>query len=194
VHKTERSVAVITGVAIIFFAMFLVLRNEPFASPDLARIMRIILSLGIGILGASIPGFLKVQYNFAGIAVRAGGALALFVLTYFGSPHVDALNLKDPEVVAYLQRVDFRTRASPREDEGNRRAADMAATLSVSIRNRAEPARTAFLKRTEVRLHLAEQERTLHWQYFVNMHEEAEGVWLGRRLITAGTRCGLRRA
>jgi hypothetical protein len=37
-------------------------------------------------LGATIPGFLQVGWKGSGLAVRAGGALALFVLTFVYTP------------------------------------------------------------------------------------------------------------
>jgi hypothetical protein len=38
------------------------------------------------VLGATIPGFLSVGWSGSGLTVRAGGALALFVLTYLFTP------------------------------------------------------------------------------------------------------------
>jgi hypothetical protein len=37
-------------------------------------------------LGATIPGFLDMSWSGLGLAVRAGGALALFVLTFTYTP------------------------------------------------------------------------------------------------------------
>jgi hypothetical protein len=65
-----------------------VLRNTPFADPNLVVVLRIILSFAAAALGASIPGFLHVSVSGKGIWIRAGGALALFVLTLFFSPNV----------------------------------------------------------------------------------------------------------
>jgi hypothetical protein len=44
--------------------------------------------LAVSVIGATIPGFLSVGLSTRGLFVRAGGALALFVLTYFFSPQV----------------------------------------------------------------------------------------------------------
>ena len=44
-------------------------------------------------LGATIPGFLQVGWNGKGFAIRAGGALALFIATYLLAPSV----VKEPE-------------------------------------------------------------------------------------------------
>jgi hypothetical protein len=180
-QKVERIIALLTGVGIITFTMFLVARNEPFASSDLARMMRIILSLGIGVLGGTIPGFLNVSYNMAGFAVRAGGALALFVITFWGSPHVEALGLSEPVVeVSPAAQIDIRTRAAPDLADNLRAAETAVVTIPLHIRNVNNVGKSAFIERTEIIIPLGQSESTkFTWRYFVNMHEEAKGVWLG---------------
>jgi hypothetical protein len=84
----EKIVAVAMAVLIVGLVIYLVVRNEPFADPNLVRILRIVLSVAAGILGATIPGFLDVKWSGGGFIIRAGGALALFVITFFGSPSV----------------------------------------------------------------------------------------------------------
>lgn len=83
--------------------MFLVIRNDPFADPDLVVLVRIVLALAVGILGATIPGFLSVEYDLGGFSIRAAGALALFVIVYFGTPEVKRLRL-DPSEAEYLEK------------------------------------------------------------------------------------------
>jgi tetratricopeptide (TPR) repeat protein len=89
----ERRVALLTGVIVILFVLYLVDRNEAFASSNLAILMRIVLSVAVGIVGATIPGFLNIEYTAGGFVIRAAGALALSVMTYFGTPHVEELGL-----------------------------------------------------------------------------------------------------
>ena len=48
--------------------------------------LRVLLSLSAATLGASIPGFLNLRWSGGGLVVRAGGALALFVLTFVYTP------------------------------------------------------------------------------------------------------------
>src|SRR5439155_23787790 len=48
----------------------------------------IVLSFAVALLGATIPGFLQIGFQGGGLAVRAGGALALFFLTFFYTPKV----------------------------------------------------------------------------------------------------------
>lgn len=172
-------VAVVTGVSIIVFTMYLVARNQPFTSPDLARMMRIILSLGIGTLGATIPGFLNVSYSVAGFAVRAGGALALFVISFWGSPNVEALNLGEPDVeVSSAPQIDIRTRAAPNVKDAARLDASAVVTVPLHVRNLGYNSKPAFIERTEVTIPVGSEGTRFAWRYFVNMHEEAKGVWL----------------
>ena len=84
----EKVVAVAMAALIVGVVMYLVVRNQPFADPNLVRLLRIVLSVAAGILGATIPGFLDVEWKGGGFIIRAGGALALFVITFFGSPSV----------------------------------------------------------------------------------------------------------
>ena len=93
--KFERRVSLFTAVFIVIVVAFLVIRNAPVADANLVVLTRIILALAVGLLGATMPGFLNVTYNFAGFAVRATGATALFLIAYFGTPHVEALHLPD---------------------------------------------------------------------------------------------------
>jgi hypothetical protein len=50
--------------------------------------MRIVLALAMAVFGATVPGFLNVGWRGGGLVVRAGGALALFVLTLVFTPTV----------------------------------------------------------------------------------------------------------
>jgi hypothetical protein len=84
----EKITVVAVSVGIVVLVGWLVLRNQPFADPNLVVILRIIISLAVAVLGATIPGFLQVDWNAQGAVIRAGGALALFVVTYFFSPYI----------------------------------------------------------------------------------------------------------
>src|ERR1700691_5510666 len=93
--KFERRVSVFTGVFTIGVVLYLVIRNQPFSDPNLVVLIRIVLALAVATVGATIPGFLSLTYNLAGFAIRAAGALCLFVIAFFGTPHVEALHLAD---------------------------------------------------------------------------------------------------
>ena len=82
----DRIATTIAALVIVGLMVFLLVRNEPIADPRLFFGLRLILSLSAAILGASIPGFLNVRWSGGGLAVRAGGALALFVFTFVFTP------------------------------------------------------------------------------------------------------------
>jgi heme A synthase len=82
----DRIAATIAGLVIIGLAVFLLVRNEPVADPRLFFVLRLVVSFAAAILGAAIPGFLDLSWKGGGMVVRAGGALALFVLTFVYTP------------------------------------------------------------------------------------------------------------
>jgi hypothetical protein len=81
-----RIAATCAALVIVGLAVILLIRNQPIADARLFFVLRIVLSFSAAILGASIPGFLNVRWSGGGLVVRAGGALALFVLTYVYTP------------------------------------------------------------------------------------------------------------
>jgi hypothetical protein len=84
----DRIAATLAALVIVGLMVYLLIRNEPIADARLFFGLRLILSFGAATLGASIPGFLNVGWSGGGLAVRAGGALALFVLTFVYTPDV----------------------------------------------------------------------------------------------------------
>ena len=86
VQSFDRIAATLAALVIVGLMAYLLIRNEPIADARLFFGLRLILSFGAAVLGASIPGFLNIQWSGGGLAVRAGGALALFVLTYVFTP------------------------------------------------------------------------------------------------------------
>jgi len=135
----------------------------------------------VGVLGATIPGFLQVDYNGQGMSIRAGGALALFVLTFFGTPHVSALKLSAAEVeMDRIKQVDIRTSLGPEATAQERLDAPAYVTVPVSIRSIRQPSARATLDRTVVMFEdAAGKPQRLEWRNFVTMHEERYSVWLG---------------
>jgi hypothetical protein len=82
----DRIAATCAALVIVGLVLFLLIRNEEIADPRLFFALRLVLSFGTAVLGATIPGFLAVGWSAGGLTVRAGGALALFVLTYLYTP------------------------------------------------------------------------------------------------------------
>ena len=82
----DRIAATCAALVIVSLAVFLLIRNQEIADPRLFFALRLVLSLSAAILGATIPGFLELSWSGRGAAIRAGGALALFVLTFLFTP------------------------------------------------------------------------------------------------------------
>jgi hypothetical protein len=83
----ERVAAVLAGMAVVALICFLAIRNQRL-DPQIALYVRLILSLAVAVLGGTVPGFLHLQLKRRGNSLRAGGALALFVLTYVYTPNM----------------------------------------------------------------------------------------------------------
>jgi Protein of unknown function (DUF4019) len=60
-------------------------------------VFRIVLSLAAGGVGAVLPGFIEVKYREV---VRAGGALALFLVVFFGAPAALSPVIKEPQEIS----------------------------------------------------------------------------------------------
>ena len=84
----EKIVAFACACLVLLLVLFVVLRNEAFSDPNQVILLRIVLSFSVATLGAVIPGFLHVGITGKGAIIRAGGALALFVITFFFTPAV----------------------------------------------------------------------------------------------------------
>lgn len=82
----DRIIATIAAVVGLGLVVYLVVRNEPFADPNIAVMMRVVVSLAAAAFGATLPGFLNLTWTGGGLALRAGGALALFAVTYLYTP------------------------------------------------------------------------------------------------------------
>jgi hypothetical protein len=82
----EKICAVATAIVVVAFVGFLAVRNEPFKDENIVVLLRIVLCLAVAVIGATAPGFLQIDLSLKGVLVRAGGALALFVLTYLFAP------------------------------------------------------------------------------------------------------------
>src|ERR1700722_12762550 len=84
----DRVAATVAALLVVGLAVFLLVRNQPIADPRLFFVLRFVVSFSAATLGATIPGFLDIRWSGNGLAIRAGGALALFVLTFVYTPDV----------------------------------------------------------------------------------------------------------
>lgn len=82
----DRVAATLAALVVVGLAIYLLSDNQPIADPKLFFVLRVVLSLSAAILGATIPGFLDIRWSGRGLALRAGGAIALFMLAFLYSP------------------------------------------------------------------------------------------------------------
>lgn len=175
----ERISAVVAAAACLGVLSFLLIRGEPFADPTLAAIARTFMSLAAAIFGASIPGFLHVGWSGGGLAIRAGGALALFVLTYFGTPHVvpNSPPLSPPKVNLEVPNVvDIRSFHGPTIEYDQMLEDEAIVIVRMTYANQEQPARNAFLSQETIRISMGDFVHDFGWQYFVNIFPGA-GCW-----------------
>jgi hypothetical protein len=84
----EKIVSYVVAVFIVLLVGFLVIRNEPFADPNLVVIIRIVLIVAVGVFGATIPGSVGFTWKGWGLAVRATATVGLVILTYLYNPYI----------------------------------------------------------------------------------------------------------
>lgn len=84
----EKVVMYCAAGALLALMIYLVVNNKKIEDPNLVVIIRVLLSFCTACLGAAIPGFLHIAVNTKGMAIRATGALALFVITFLMTPTV----------------------------------------------------------------------------------------------------------
>src|SRR5271166_5070632 len=85
-RRLELGLAFAFGCVALAAVLWLAFRAETLSEQQF-EILRIVLALAGGGVGAVIPGFLDVSVKpSAKLALRAGGALAVFVVLYFWSP------------------------------------------------------------------------------------------------------------
>ena len=78
---------VLLSLGIIIIAATLVLALKvPLPTTFQLWVFRVLMGLGAACLGAVIPGFIEFGGNVGELAVRSGGAIALFVMIYLISP------------------------------------------------------------------------------------------------------------
>ncbi|WP_346291679.1 hypothetical protein [Sphaerothrix gracilis] len=71
---------------VFFVSSILLAIKFPNPTPYQLFVFRTVFALSAAGVGATIPGFLSITTDFAGIVIRAGGAIALFILVYSFNP------------------------------------------------------------------------------------------------------------
>jgi hypothetical protein len=92
----DRIAAMFAALVILGLVGFLLIRGKEIPGPGLFYALRVVLSFATAALGATIPGFLNVSWKGGGLAVRSGGALALYVLTFFCTPDLGRAAITNP--------------------------------------------------------------------------------------------------
>lgn len=108
-HFWQTIAAFIFG--IVFISTILVITYvNPNPSSNQYGIYRTVMALAAGGIGAVLPGFLHVSFKNT---LRAGGAIALFIIVYFFNPAlpdntIGPIPKKDPKVISdnWLKMVD----------------------------------------------------------------------------------------
>jgi peptidoglycan/LPS O-acetylase OafA/YrhL len=84
--RRETVPAFLFGCLALAAALWLAFRDGSLSDQQF-EILRIVLALAGGGIGAVVPGFLDLRLKTgAALALRAGGALAVFIVVYFWSP------------------------------------------------------------------------------------------------------------
>jgi hypothetical protein len=174
-HTVERLIAAGVAVGLIVLVSFMILSTREFDEPRV-YFLKILLSLAVGIVVATIPGFFNVEFNLPGLAVRAAGGAAAFVFVYTQSPSVPALGLAPPKIeVSRVNAIDFRSLEPPGSAaEGSA----MAITVPIEAKNSKEPSRTGTIGETRIRFALSGKEYVYQSYYFVKFVPGPGGSWL----------------
>jgi hypothetical protein len=160
---------------------YLVIYN-PSLKPDIALFFKIVLALACAIAASSLlSGFLGLEWNVQGLALRAGGGFAVFALVLWKSPDVlDQLKQADIRM-APLRTVDFRTSVDPLDPTTKDRWLQGNTLLSadpITYEHLTERARQGRLVSESAVLGLGSTRATFKWLYFVHINPAATG-WLG---------------
>lgn len=79
--------AVGAALFIVLIVAYLVVRGSEIKDARIFFALRVLLALAAAVLGATIPGFLEIGLSTGtNMTIRAGGALAVFVLIYVVTP------------------------------------------------------------------------------------------------------------
>lgn len=178
--KWARRMVLVLGCLVIFFIMYVVINGKVGRDSLGEPLVRGLLSLAFGILGAYFLGEIKFDSKMAGLTLQGAGGVVLAALTFVLAPGSKTPALLPP--LAKLQPitlVDFRSSESPDDTARDYRQSQVVVTAPISIRNVAEPARHLSWDRTSATLTFDGMEVQLEGQYFVRQVKGEKGNWLG---------------
>lgn len=87
ISKYERIALLALGGIIVLGLLGLVLSGRS-VNPTAATPLRLLLALAAAVFGGFLPGAFRIGYTRNGLAMRAAGAAAFFVLVWMGGPRV----------------------------------------------------------------------------------------------------------
>ncbi len=161
---------------------YLILADRVF-KPETIYFLKILLSVSVAILFSSVPGMLGIVFDrVPGVAIRAGAGAAAFVIVFFFSPAIPALNPLPPVVkLGSINGLDFRALRGP--DPQMMIDSPFAVTVSpISVTNAAgvtpQGYVSATLKKTSISFVLEDENYSMYSEYFVSLVPGPEGTWL----------------
>jgi hypothetical protein len=167
------------GVAIVVFVMYVVL------NPGLGRdalgsvLVKGLFAIACGLIGGFFSGSLTVRGKVPGLAVRAGGGLALGVLVFFFAPKVADAVL--PEAGG-LSSIDYRSSRPSDTFALGRNEGNLLVTTDVAVDNRS--AGPIVWRSSRATLELGGRKIPFRTLYFTNFVHATE-PWLGQGPVPA---------
>jgi hypothetical protein len=91
--------------AILLVMVIVIAVLEPNFTPSQQNTFQIVLALASALIATAIPGFLEIKSEVVGLALQAGGAIAVFVFVYWLNP---LATRKPPPKQQYAKKQDNR--------------------------------------------------------------------------------------
>jgi hypothetical protein len=170
---------VLLGVAIVIFVMYVVL-NPALGRDALGSVLvKGLFAIACGLIGGFFSGSLTVRGKVPGLAVRAGGGLALGVLVFFFAPKVAEAVLPEAGGVS---SIDYRSSRPSDTFALGRNQGNLLVTTDVAVRN---PTATPIVWRgSSATLELGGRQVSFRPLYFTNFVHATE-PWLGQGPVPA---------
>ncbi|MDD1498999.1 hypothetical protein PVA19_11305 [Agrobacterium sp. CNPSo 3708] len=174
-HWLERAVSLGVAVWIVALVSFLILSQREYDDTSV-YFLKILLSFSMAVLVATSAGFINLAFNVPGMAIRAGGAIAVFIFVFTQSPAVPALKLNPKIEMNNITGMDFRSLEAP--DNPKFGTSPVAVTVPLGFKNVADKSRNGTWKRSTVKIQMYGKDVTFDSFYFVKLLPGVGGTWL----------------
>jgi hypothetical protein len=188
-HWIERAVGLAVAVWVVALISFLILADRQFNDASVF-FLKILLSFSMAILVATSAGFVNLAFNIPGMAIRAGGAIAVFIFVFTQSPAVPALKLNPKIEMNNINGMDFRSIEAP--DNVAFGSSPVAVTVPLEMKNIAVNSRSGTWKRSVVKMSLGGKDASFESFYFVTLLPGVAGTWLSSGQLSAAKATDLR--